>query len=231
MDIEINLTDDRFFADVAPVVDRKGFSDEIKRIRLAIGIETPLSKEELPKFSKIALLEKEVEKSRKRLYLPVVFKRVIEKAVLCGIISDGDYLPAYLDSTLDTFDAHGNKVDETFFIVLSPNVRDNDVLNALWEYRTQTGSEKGAPEYKYINPIWKTDKKKPSIRQYRKWYLSIIAGKTFPDICSEEYENCPIEEKHESEKKKPKECTHYSESTIRKGVDTYKSLIWKTPTF
>lgn len=232
MDIKIELDDDRHFADVAPVVDRPAFSNEVKRIRSIIGIKRPIGERELPKLlKKERLLEKEVEKSRKSLFLPVVFRRIIEKATLCGTISNGDYLPAYLDSTLDTFDSEGKRVDETYFIVLSPGVRHNDVIRAYWEYADKLENEKGVSEYKYINPVWKVDKKKPSIQKYRRWYLAINAGKSYPKICSEEADKCPIEEKHDTGKKRPKECTHYDESTIRKGVETYKSLIWKTPSF
>lgn len=231
MDIKIDIDDDRLFADVAPVVDRDKFSKEVERIRSAIGIKTPLSPKRILQFKEVDLLEKEAERSRLRLYLPIVFRRVIEKAALCGKISDGDYLPAYLDSKLGTFDTRGNKVDETFFIVLSPNVRDDDVLKALSEYRHQIGNESGVPNYKYINPIWKTDIKKPSVKKYREWYLARKLEVPYKDIADRETYNCPIKELHDIGKNKPKGCTCFHESTIRKGVETYKSLIEKTPTF
>ena len=78
--------------------------------------------------------------------------------------------------------------------------------------------------------FWDIDIKKPSIKKYRKWYFEIKSGKSFKDICDDETKKCPLGEGHPTGKNKSKECTCYDESTIRKGFDTYESLIWKTPT-
>ena len=92
MNIKIEIDDDRFFCDVAPVVDRKDFSNEIEHIRKKVGLNKILSLNEYPHFIEIfgvekdKALDREVEKSRKRLFLPTVFKPVIEKAAVCGVI-------------------------------------------------------------------------------------------------------------------------------------------------
>lgn len=238
MNIQIDIDDERLFSDVAPVVDRVNFAKEIERIRSVIGINEPILREKPSRLieqfgvDKINQLDKEIEKSRKSLYLSVVFRKIIEAAVVYGLILTEDYQPAYLCSTLDCFDDQGQTPDETYFIVLSPGVRDQDVLNAVTEYRRQLGNKTVGEKYNYIHQVWETDKKKPSIRKYREWYLALnIKGKSFAEIAEDETKNCPIEEIHTTGKKKPRNCTCYDESTIRKGVATYESLVWKTPTF
>ena len=51
MDIKIDITDDRLFADVAPVVDRDKFSKEIGRIRTVVGISTLLPQDKYNQFA------------------------------------------------------------------------------------------------------------------------------------------------------------------------------------
>jgi len=235
MNIKIDIKDERHFIDVAPVVDRDDFIKEVERIRFALGIKIPLSDND---FSKIltkdesAKIDDEIEKSRKHLYLPIVFRSVIGAVVFRNEVTDEDYSPAYLDCQWDgSFDKEGATPDETYSIVLSPGVRDEDVLKALQKYRDQLGNVKEAPNYKYIHQIWEVNKNKPSLRKYRDWYQTINDGDTFADIAQEETSKCPIlGDKHKKGKGKPKECTCYDESTIRKGIDVYKALLWKTRT-
>ena len=235
MKINIDIKDERHFIDVVSIVDRDDFIKEVERIRFALGIKTPLSNND---FSKIPTkgesdrIDAEIEQSRKHLYLPIVFRSVIGAVVFRNEVVDEDYSPAYLDCRPDgTFDKEGATPDETYFIILSPGVRDEDVLKALQKYRGQLGNIKGAPKYQYIHQIWEVNKNKPSLRKYRDWYWTLEAGGTFADIAQEETSKCPIAgDKHKKDEKRPKECTCYDESTIRKGIDAYKALLWKTRT-
>lgn len=237
MEIKIDIDDERHFVDIAPVVDREDFAKEIERIRLALELKTPLESNDystIPTKDELSRIDAEIEKSRKRLYLPIVFRSVIGAVVFRNEVTNADYSPAYLDSELyGTFDTEGITPDETYFIVLSPGARDTDVIKALQEYRDQLGNVKGVPKYKYIHQVWEVNKNKPSLRKYRKWYLAKNNGSSIADIAENETKECPIypvDEKHSTEKKRHKGCTCYSESTIRKGVDVYESLIWKTRT-
>lgn len=236
MNIEIDIVDDRYFTDVASVVDREDFILEIKRLRIVFDVEHPLLPSEASRpltDQESAHIDSEVEKTRKKLYLPVTFRSVILAAVFSNKIENDDYSPAYLESTYHgTFDMEGATPDETFHIVLSPNARDEDVIRAFQKYRDQLGNVKGTSEYKYIHEVWDKSKKKPSIRKYRKWYWSYRSGDSAKKIVEAEAANCPFrfKDNHGNEEERPKSCTCYDESTIRKGIETYEYLIWKTPT-
>lgn len=233
MRFNIKIHDDRYFIDVASVVDRKDFITEIEKIRSRLKIEIPLSINEALRVlsdEENLQIDREVDTVRKNLYLPETFKSVILAAAFRNEITDEDYSPAYLKNTHNgTFDKDGATPDETFSIVISPQARDKDVIRAFQEYRDQLGNIKGL-EIDYIHQVWAKNKKKPSIRKYRDWYIGIESGKTFKKICEEEIKKCPIQEMHNTDRNKPKGCTCFDESTIRKGVETYESLIWKTPT-
>lgn len=236
MDIKIEIDDERHFADVAPIVDREDFAREVERIRSALRLKIPLSNDYLLKpldEDEEMMIDAEVEKSRKTLLLPSVFKSVICSVVFRNEVTNIDYSPAYLVHESENFyDADGEPTpDETYSIVLSPGVRDKDVLKALWKYRDELGNIQGVSEYKYIHSVWEVNKNKPSLRKYRDWYQTIENKGTYADIATEETKNCTMPDEHKTGKKKLKGCTCYDESTIRKGVTTYKSLIWKTPTF
>lgn len=235
MDIEIDLTDERHFTDVALIVDRKDFQREVQRIRDVLKIKIPLNEKELSKIpSQVEeeLITSEIEKGRKRMYLPIIFRDVIASVVFRNEVTDRDYSPAYLDSDLHgTFEDEGITPDETHYIVLSPGARDTDVLKAYQDYRDHLGNDKSIASYKYIHRIWGINKKKPSLRKYRKWYFAFDYGKSISEIAEEETKECPIysvDEKHPTGRKKPKGCTCFTESAIRKGIDTYETLIWKT---
>lgn len=237
MDIKIEIDDERHFADVAPVVDKDDFAKEVKRIRSVLGVKIPLSDNDFskpPDEIEKKQIDDEIEKSRKHLYLPIVFRSVIGAVVFRNEVTNEDYSPAYLDSKLHgTFDTEGTTPDETHFIVLSPGARDDDVIKALQKYRGQLGNVKGVPNYKYIHQVWEVSKNKPSLKKYRKWYKAIKNGSSFAEIAEDETKNCPIykiDENHSTGKNKPKGCTCYTENMIRKGFDAYESLIWKTRT-
>lgn len=234
MDIKIDIENERHFIDVAPVVDRDDFAKEVERIRQALGIKIPLNEKDFSyplTKEKQKKIDDEIEKSRKLLYLPIVFRKVIEAVVFCNQVSDSDYSPAYLDRKSDgTFDKEGATPDDTYFIVLSPGARDKDVIKAYQEYRDQLGNVKGVPDYKYIHQVWEINKNKPSLKKYREWCKAIKAGDSYANIADKETKKCPMPENHKTGKKKPKGCTCYDESTIRKGVATYESLVWKTRT-
>lgn len=218
MDIEIDITDDRHFIDVAPVVDRDDFTKEIERIRTALGVTIPLPKDYFPKYpnpKQEKLIDSEVEQGRKTLCLPVVFRSVISSVVFYNSVTDQDYSAVLLVKKSDTFLNRVSTPDETYSIVLSPGARDKDVLKAYQEYRDMLGNVKGVPYYEFTNQVWEINKKKPSIKKYRKWYQAIKAGNSFASVADKE----------------ANDGTFYDESTIRKGVDTYKTLLRKTPTF
>lgn len=234
MNIEIDIKDDRYFTDVASVVDREDFTSEVKRLRDIFGVASliqpsddfrPLTDDENDH------IDEEVEKTRKKLYLPITFRSVITAAVFRNKIENDDYSPAYIESTYHgTFDTEGATPDVTFQIVISPNARDEDVIRAFQKYRDQLGNVKGVSEYKYIHEVWDRNKKKPSIKKYRKWYFAYKSGLSYSKIAENELINCPIPQPHNTGKGKSKECLCFDESTIRKAIETYKSLIWKTPT-
>ncbi|HZE86973.1 MAG TPA: hypothetical protein VE090_02080 [Methylomirabilota bacterium] len=188
----------------------------------------------IPTKDELSRIDTEIEKSRKRLYLTIVFRSVIGAVVFRNEVTNEDYSPAYLDSELHgTFDTEGITPDETHFIVLSPGARDADVIKALQEYREQLGNVKGVPKYKYIHQVWEVNKNKPSLKKFRNWYKAIKNGSSPADIAENETKDCPIystNEHHPTGKNKPKGCTCYSESMIRKGFDIYESLVWKTRT-
>lgn len=215
MDIQINIDDDRHFTDVASVVDREDFSKEIRRIRSVLKIEIPLNGNELSRIrskEEDKQLDIEVERSRKRLYLPIVFSNVIIAVVFRNEVTKTDYSPAYLAHKNGSFyqDGEATTPDDTYYIVLSPGAREKDVLKAYRKYTSQLGNVDGIPKYKYIHRIWDVSKKQPSIRKHREWYLAYKSGKKPSQIAKNE--------------------VNFHESTIRKGIEKYESFIWKTPT-
>lgn len=218
MDIEIDITDDRHFIDVAPVVDRDDFAKEVERIRFALGVTIPLPENYFPKHpdpKQEKLIDTEVEQSRRTLCLPIVFRSVISSVVFYNRVTDQDYSPVLLVKKSDTFLNRVSTPDETYSIILSPGARDKDVLKAYRKYRKMLNNVNSEDPYDFTNLVWDINKKKPSIKKYREWYKAIKAGKSIEDIADREGEDNHF----------------YDESTIRKGVDTYKALLRKTPTF
>lgn len=245
-DIKIEINDEKLFTDVALVVDQDEFTKEIKLLRKTyqkvFKKKKLLSEEEFRTFKRriygTKKFDETIDLSRKRLFLPITFRRIIQKAAFCGKIKEGDYLPAYLDSrpstpSMPSFDKEGNFPDQTYFIVISPGARDNDVIHALQKYRDQLGNIDGIKDYKYIPQDWEVEKGKPAIKKYREWYLASKKGKSPEEIQGELFSKCPHikqKQKHET-KPRLKGCTCYDESTIRKGIATYEKLLWKSRPF
>jgi hypothetical protein len=233
MDIKIDIEDERHFIDVAPVVDRDDFTNEIERLRSVLGVTIPLPDNYFSKpldQKKEKMIDAEIERSRKTLYLPVVFRSVISSIVFRNEVTDSDYAPAYLVKKSGNFYNEYSTPDETYAIVLSPGARDEDVLKAYQKYRDILGNVKGVPHYKFTNLVWDINKKKPSIKRYRKWYLAAKSGISIKNIADEETENCPVKKAHEIGNNKPEGCTCFHVSTIAKGIETYEKLRLKTPT-
>jgi hypothetical protein len=237
MDIKIDIKDDRHFIDVASIVDRDDFVDEIKRLRsvfvkiLPKNFPTKPPNEEIEKR-----IDDEIEKSRKSLFLPLAYSSVISAVAFRNEVTDMDYSPAYLVKKTGSFYTgmksyhfEDTTPDETYSIILTPSARDKDVLKAFKEYRDKLGNTNDL--FQFVPLIWDRNKKKPSIKYYRKWYLASKSGKEVKDIADEETENCLIKTVHENKgKKKPKDCSCFDESTISKGIKTYKKLLLKSPT-
>lgn len=230
MDIEIEIEDERLFTDVALIVDHDDFKKEIILIRKEFGIKDLLPNDKFSDyFQKLEIgkcneFDDLVRNSRKKLFLQIVFEPVIKKAALCGKVLDGDFRPAILESKIEAFDE--NTPDETYSIILSPWVRDKDVLRALQEYRDQLGNIEGASEYEFISSIWENEDGKPAIKNHREWYLKNKNGMSTEDICTELSDKCPYSNKHKTKPRLPG-CTCFDESTIRKGIKDYSSLILK----
>ena len=108
---------------------------------IALGVKTPVENNDyskIPSKDELSHIDEEIEKSRIKLYLPIVFRSVIGAVVFRNEVVNEDYSSAYLDSKLNgTFDTEGTTPDETHFIVLSPSARDDDVIKALQKYREQ----------------------------------------------------------------------------------------------
>ena len=229
MDIEIDIKDERHYTDIALIIDRDDFGIEINRLRSVF--DTNLKKDILPQEveEQNKYIDSEVEISRKSLCLPIVFRKVIEAVVFRSKVTNDDYSPAYLDSTWDTFNDEYNTPDETYFIVLSPSVRDKDVLQVLQQYRDRLGNEKLASKYQMIQKIWDISSGMPSIKNHRKWYFQNLAGMTFEKISQQEQDSCTATT-HRNKDNRVKNCTCYDVSTIRKAIKTYDQLLGKVRT-
>ena len=239
--IKIKIDDIRHFTDVALVVDQEEFLDEVKHIKSVFKIHQPLSQEEYYSFIRSLSLSKKdrkhfdkvIEQARKKLSLPITFLEIIKKAAFCGIVESDDYSPAFLEYKESYFDDKDEIPDLTFSIVISPRVRDEDVLKALQQYRDQLGNITGIPEYEYIPLARDFETGKPAIKNYRKWYLSEKNGKSPKEIESMIIAKCPVHGNYTTKgsSKNLKDCTCYDESTMRKGIKVYKSLLRKSRTF
>ena len=244
MKIDIQINDVKRLTDVALVVDQDYFLIEIKALRKTYKITQLLLQEEYIKFRKDIYfkpnqknkLKSDIENIRKKLRLPHSFLRVIEKATFCGVITEKDYLPAYLERDTSSFDKNGNEPDDKYYIVLSPQARDKDVIDAFQSYRDSVNNWLNSKVFNY-RFIWvpneKIVKRKPSIKDHRQWYQSLNSGMSFKEIELECIDSCPIkttQPSHKTGKGKPSECRCFDESTIRKGVENYKSLLRKSRT-
>lgn len=236
--IEIDIKDFRHYTDVVIVVDRDDFKQEIDRIIEVLKNKSLYSLPDNIMLTKEqeAIIDEEIESARKALFLPIVFRPVISAVVFRNKITDKDYSPAYLISDWkgETFDKKGETPDETYYIVLSPGVTNEDVEYVLSKYREQINNIKGVPYYKYIHSPWSYTKKQPAIVKHRKWYFQNQDGKSIAEICNDEIFNCPvssIDEDHNSSRKRIKGCTCYTKKTISNGIKKYASLLGKTPTF
>lgn len=236
MNIDIKINDEKLFTDVALVVDQQGFLDEIEKARKAFKLESPLTFKEYLEFipeSRQPEVDKAVEQIRKRLRLPHIFTKVIEKAIFCGVIEEGDYFPAMLIEENEYFEDMAYEPDYKYSILLSPQARDGDVIKALQDYRDKAQNFLNQkPSYQFI-PVLSSDivQGKPSIKHHRDWYLKTSKGITIEEICQEYADKCPIPQPHKTGKDKPKGCICFDESTVRYGIKNYKTLLRKSRTF
>jgi len=219
--IKIDIRDKKFFTYVALIVDRPEFLDQICNIRKRfIGSLKPYSEIKYKNFKReiydtkiLSDLNREIEKSRIELHLPFNFRKILEVAALLGKIRENDFKLASLEETINTYNTkQGEFVDTIYKIVLSPGVRDKDVLSELQIFRDQLGNKKNNSKYEYIPLVWDIQNSKSSIKKHRKWYIKFKSGIYVTQICNEEKRHI------------------YDESTIRKGIEAYESLIRKTST-
>lgn len=242
--IRINIEDEKLFTDVSLIVDSEEFLNEILKLRNDIETKfkliLPTTPEKYEDFETSIFGKKEQQEYeamfeivRNKLYLPITFLSVIGTATIFGEVDSNAYKPAYLEHETKLFNDADQTPDERYFITLSPSARDTDVLQAFQEYRDKLGNFKGVPKYKYIHLIWKPEKAKPAIKHYREWFVKYNSGMSAKEIEEEMYGNCKITERHTT-KPRPKGCTCYDESTIRKEISSYQALIykiWKSRTF
>lgn len=240
MKIDIQIDDEKNFMDVALVVDQPEFLKLINGLRKKYKVSKTWSYKEYQDYyrkirdtKKSEELKKDIEKTRDDLNLPSSFIRTITMSLFCGVVTDKDYLPAFLTRYKQSSNTDG--YDE-YCIVLSPQARDLDVTRALQEYRDQVKNYLGhnLKDYKFIpTSINGLVNGKQSVKKHRSWYLNFNSGMSLEKIEEKCINKCPLKKSqpnHITGKNKPKECCCFDESTIRKGIQNYESLLWKSRT-
>ncbi len=240
MKIDIKIEDEKNFMDVALAVDQPEFLKLIGVLRRKYKVSKPWSRKGYQDYyrkihdtKKSEELKNDIEKISDDLNLSLSFIRTITMSLFCGVVTDKDYLPAFLAKYKESSNINGY---DDYCIVLSPQARDLDVIRALQEYRDQVKN--------YLDNNLKSNRFIPastnglisgkfSVRNHRNWYSDFNSGMTLEKIEEKCIDTCPLKESrpnHATGKNKPKECCCFDESTIRKGIQNYESLLWKSRT-
>jgi len=218
--VEIEIDDEKLFTDIALVVDQERFKKLVNEAREKLDIKRVLNEEEYLEFKdkhlhfkKGKILNQLEENIRTTQRLPITFKGIIRKSILCGKIVTDDYKLAYLELRKGEYDEETDFLDLTPVIVFSPHARKEDVYEAWQEYNDNIGNYKAVASYGYIPKEVHTEKGKGAIKDHRKWYLLYEQGYSVSAICK---------------KLNSDEKVWYKDSTVRKGIDNYIELLRKS---
>jgi len=233
MKIKIDISDRRLFSDIAHIVDQQNYLQEIERARDLFNINEPWGLEKYHKYKrsiykseKSDKLKTTIENIRIKLMLPKVFIKAIESSIFLGVVTDDDYSPAILISEINYFDDKGEIPDYTYSIILSPRVKDTQVIKALQEYRDQLGNTKGIANYSYIPEPKSTPQRKSATRNHREWYWLNKQGKSIEEIWKASIESCPIDSDEHFVDLDASKCTcNLGKTTVSDGIKAYGEFL------
>lgn len=148
--IEIKISDDGEFTDVALLVAKEDFRRDVKKLRTKYSLnrQYPL-KDHLSVYREFEYklasnkdledkFHKDIEVIRLRYRKPTHFLKAIKKAIVVGVIGDGDYAKAYLETeNIYLPDSDGNIEDTKYSIVIFPGTREGDVKKVFSDFNKQ----------------------------------------------------------------------------------------------
>jgi len=237
MKIDIQINNERIFAQVAMLVENETFQWQIeehrKHLSKKYGVVPPITNEEFSQFmrdmfrtKKQLELDEEVRQIRYFFLLPMTFNRLITKVLFCNEINEKD-TPIAQEHSFDEY-IDEKTVISTPYVMFAPDASDKDILNAITR-----NSPYSTPFY------WKTGKKTHAIREHRDWYWKVKEAeekigderekiettrrKAIDTIINEVNNKCPMhgEEKYIDTTQK---CSCIDLSTVQKGVDNFSKL-------
>jgi len=202
--IEIKIKKERYYFDVAILVDKEGFLDWIKSLRDKWKIKSLFDPNDYHGFYKYIWgdikigrwneFSADVKKVRESFNRSPNFDEVIIYALAFKYIPDGTYKPCYLETIVDPIDPNSPEKYK-YAIIVTPNTTIDDLKPILKEYQSKLATgleqksdssimEKAVAKYKfelgphYVPPSRKSD----NIIRDRDWYWLKEEGLSYKEI-------------------------------------------------
>lgn len=189
--IKIKIKNPRRFTEAAYVIDKPLFIKEALKIRKKYRITKPIGKDDIQQWALTNLSKKQIPiffeaitDLRMLFGYESNYQIVLEKAVLGGIIEDGDYKNTLLInfSRLPSFLTY--LPTQAFGILLTPQTDKKDVI-ATFKYYKKIIKELNLSGETYASTDKRIDKR-TEIERDRKWYWKKEKGMTYRQIAEEE---------------------------------------------
>lgn len=235
--IEINIEDDGRFTDVALLVDKDDFLNEVFNLRKKYAnkykIDLPTNDYSVVNEDLLNEVKHDAEHLRRKFYRPLHFLRAITKSILNGVVEDGDYSKAFLErKELFIHKDHEGTPDIKYSIVIFPGTRKKDVDQVFFQFSEEIKANMGLKTktdknillhgYWYDPYFRKPFDTKTSIRKIREWYIKHKNGAQLIELSLEDKKSML----NKYREIKDKFDNHYGDLSDNEGIK-YKRYLKK----
>lgn len=249
--IDVKIDDPGKGSDVCLLVDKPDFRKKIISLRRKYQkyidysiidpesryVDFDIKRREDGKLEK--MFGRDVEKIRREFHRPLPFKRVIEQAIITGVVDDKDYSSAYLEEK-ELYPPKYHTMewpeDIKYSIVISPVTKKPDVDRVFMEFQKRVKNSYSKKNWGQIVKRWYGFAPEPriyidtreSIGQIREWYIKRESGISTLSIALEDIKSSLKEYKtklEESEKSQRSDEKFYSITRYLTKVETSKRKI------
>lgn len=203
--IEIKVDDKWKFGEVAFLVDREDFLEDIAKARKLLGIKKLIPNTEIAinkwkgeeqnealkaqlikELSTVTRSQKIKDKLLKKYHKPLFFANILDAVILCGNVTDKDFSTTAYVQIIDPMDYIERHKHRKFLgypriaIIISPETKLSEVKEV---FRKNVPSEMDYFKNEYLNSKSKLHSTISNIKRDRRWYWENKNGNSAAKIC------------------------------------------------
>lgn len=184
--IDIKIKDNWRYGEIAFLVDRDDFLEDIIEARKRLGLSTFIPHKEIleVEWTSLSLSQADklspiVEKLRKKYKKTHHFYLVIEAAILCGVVADGDFMRTYCTIIFPGDDDFFFTSEPHLAIIFTPETKLKEIIASF--KKEAAGGKKSYKEF-VLKTKRTTQDTISNIKRDRKWYWMKKNGLSYSQI-------------------------------------------------